>query len=517
MHSGPQTVPLLLQLPDTCLLAVLQCCADDPRTLFSAARAHSRLHQAAVLAASSVTAVLLEPQQQPESVLLYLSKHGQHASSINLSAPLFWKHCGPAFSLRQLPKHLHRLESLRVCGLCVQLQPGHGYQGLLHAVMPLLQLQLQDCALLDMGKGLAAALPLLPRLRHLSITICTATNEDGSQEYECVFPGEVLQGLQQLTYLQLADCGLSDPAGLRHLHGLTRLQDLRLSILGRYDMSASMLSGSQQLTRLEVGGNNPVDGDGEGVLASLEPAVLAGKTMLQHLSVEACYLAGPTGICSDAAGVTELLSQLQQLHQLTHLSVRYSLHDPTSAEDYSALTTSSKLQYLDVSDCTLPSGVWQHMFPTGGRLPHLRVLNKGYVHHPTPPAADHAALEGSRLVSCCPGLQSLNMLRFRYSALLLAPLTGLRGLQDLRLGQAPYGSSEGLEVVCQLTGLRRLELSDPSEDGLLLQLTQLKGLTHLEYFRVGDQCVHFWIDEVGVLLRLVWYLCCRIGAGDVVA
>jgi hypothetical protein len=40
---------LLLALPDPCLLTVLQyCAADDQRGLCSAARAHSRLHQAAV-------------------------------------------------------------------------------------------------------------------------------------------------------------------------------------------------------------------------------------------------------------------------------------------------------------------------------------------------------------------------------------------------------------------------------------------------------------------------------------
>ena len=38
----------LLQLPDHGLLAVMGQCADDLRSLFSAARAHSRLQQAAV-------------------------------------------------------------------------------------------------------------------------------------------------------------------------------------------------------------------------------------------------------------------------------------------------------------------------------------------------------------------------------------------------------------------------------------------------------------------------------------
>jgi hypothetical protein len=71
----PEHLPLLT-LPDPCLLAVLQCCAaEDQRSLCSAARAHSRLHKAAALALSSID-VTVRQQQQLDSVLLYLDKHG---------------------------------------------------------------------------------------------------------------------------------------------------------------------------------------------------------------------------------------------------------------------------------------------------------------------------------------------------------------------------------------------------------------------------------------------------------
>ena len=43
----------LLQLPDPCLLAVLRCC--DTRSKCSAASAHSRLHEAAAAALTSIT------------------------------------------------------------------------------------------------------------------------------------------------------------------------------------------------------------------------------------------------------------------------------------------------------------------------------------------------------------------------------------------------------------------------------------------------------------------------------
>jgi hypothetical protein len=63
-----------LELPDPCLLAVLQHCADDPGSLCSAARAHSRLHQAAVMVCGSVT---LPPYENHlDSLRVYLSKYG---------------------------------------------------------------------------------------------------------------------------------------------------------------------------------------------------------------------------------------------------------------------------------------------------------------------------------------------------------------------------------------------------------------------------------------------------------
>ena len=65
---------LLLALPDSCMLAVLQCLAsDDQRSLFSAARANSRLHQAAVVALYSITARIFEQQQMDSQPLEGLS------------------------------------------------------------------------------------------------------------------------------------------------------------------------------------------------------------------------------------------------------------------------------------------------------------------------------------------------------------------------------------------------------------------------------------------------------------
>ena len=487
MDSEPQSVPRLLQLPDFCLLAVLRCCADDPRSLFSAARAHSRLHQAAVLAANSISVVLTQ-QQQADSVLLYLTNHGQQVSSISLSlippADDSAYDTGLTISLRELPESLHRLDTLLVRGLHVQLQPGDGFAGVLHAEMPLKQLQLDTCELIDREAGLAAALPLLPTLQHLSI----ADSDGHTAKYISVpFPSSVLQELQQLTYLELAACRLQDPDSVQHMQALTCLQDLRLDLLSAVNVTASTLSGAQQLTRLQLRGSEDARR-----CCRFEGAVLAGRTLLLHFALQECVVQG------GAAGVTELLSHLQDVRQLTHLDLGYSLQAIAPTAAYSALTASSKLQHLDISECVLPAGVWQHLFPADRRLPHLRVLDIGYVRHPSGAAA---AREGSRLVSCCPGLQSLwipcSAQGLQYSSGLLAPLAGLSGLHELMLDPRG-GSTEGLDEVCLLTQLKQLWLWGHSEEGLLLQLTQLSQLTKLECSKTvdGEQVYCKWVQEV---------------------
>ena len=190
--------------------------------------------------------------------------------------------------------------------------------------------------------------------------------------------------------------------------------------------------------------------------------------------------------CGLGLSLRPLLSDLRDLQQLTHLHLSSSLREieylPTAA--FSALTASSKLQYLNLCCCALPVDVWQHMFPAGRQLPHLTFLDISAVKQPGEALA--TAPEGSCLVSCCPGLQYLNMKFLRCDADHLAPLRGLSMLHTLRCGTAQFCTGEGLEPVCQLTGLRELEVlcrdTRNIREGLLLQLTQLKQMTKLDYF-----------------------------------
>jgi hypothetical protein len=466
----------LLQLPHPCMDAVLRCCADDARSLFIVAQAHSKLRQAVAMTLRDISAVLKQ-YQHVISLQRYCTNHGQHIDSIDLQLgfdeQLVYQH--EPVTLNQLPhSKLQGLTSLKFSMLHLHLQPGAQgllvFQGVIEAGIPLQQLHLDRCTLLDGEEGLAAALLLLPKLQHLSFT-----RNYSSTGADLRFPSSVLQALSQLTYLEIEHNPLQDPADLQQLQGLTRLQDLRL-ILGALNIQASVLSGLQSLTRLQL--------HGDCQYGELQPGALEGMTQLQHLEVVSYRIDG------GSAGVAELLSHLQDMQQLTYLSLRSSLHEAAIAEaaSYSGLTTSSKLQHLDISSCTLPTAVWRQLFPASCQWPHLRELCLNGLRHPTGPAAAPA---GSCLVSCCPGLQSLQMWGLELSTAVLAPLTGLTGLSSLRLRPVAVEwpavadtSSHGLDGICQLTGLRQLVVWNPSRtpNELLLQLALgLRQLTHLEY------------------------------------
>ena len=275
-------------------------------------------------------------------------------------------------------------------------------------IAALKQLQLRDCVLLDGDEGLAAAMSQLPAgLEHLGISQVTSSRY--LQGYAC-FPTGVLQWLQQLTYLELACIQLQRPdeasPTLQPLQALARLVDLQLHADIMWSVTASMLLETQKLTRLSVRS------------CSVEPGVLAGKTQLQHLEERECYwsCAGPP--CATA----HLLSRLQDLQALTHLSLRGSVPvDRTiPAAAFSVLTASSKLHHLDISCNMLPAAVWQHVLPAEKQLPHLQELScldiELFSGGSAPP------LESTRLISCCPGLQSLDIGNTGHSA---------GGLQDV--------------------------------------------------------------------------------------
>ena len=206
---------LLVELPDPCLLLVLQyLAANNQRSLFSAARAHSRLRQAAQEALRSITLQLSE-QQQMDGVMAYLGEYGQQVNNLELKGH---GHCDNAIHLRQLPRAADEAEFvgpqlqltiLQLQDLRLQLQPGNGAQGVPGAAGPvaaLKQLRLDECNVVDekASAALAAVLSQLPagleRLSICAVQVADAPNDFGR------FPAGVLQQLQALTHLELPRC-----------------------------------------------------------------------------------------------------------------------------------------------------------------------------------------------------------------------------------------------------------------------------------------------------------------------
>jgi hypothetical protein len=116
--------------------------------------------------------------------------------------------------------------------------------------------------------------------------------------------------------------------------------------------------------------------------------------------------------------------------------------------------------------------------------------------HVTQPGAA-AIPDGHRLVSCCRGLQSLDLRCLQYSGELLTPLTALKGLSELSLASSPSPPG-GLDVLGWMTGLRRLELFDAHDDvNLLMKLAPLRQLTYLNYGGLDRQDIACSVVSAG--------------------
>jgi hypothetical protein len=465
MEEPPAPPPTsLLDLPDKALLTVLRCLAADRdlSSLFSAARAHSTLHK---LSAAALTSIDVEAdQQQVVSLQLYLARHGQNVSSLKLLR-------GPAAypMLDELPTGL-QLHRLVLTDLRLQLLPGGGRAGVLQAGAPLKQLEISNCAWRDSAPdaAFAQALSQLPQLEHIKYANWGST---------LAFPGHVLSALQQLTSLDV----MQAPGDvLEFVHLAPRLRDLKAR-LGPDSSTIQTVPVLRQLTSLQLRASSCMD--------QFDVAGLANISKLVHLDIQVDIDMQGASKNGRPAGVAALLCQLQQMTQLTYLSLQrcWSLEGPIVPYDpsgppaaaYAALTASSTLQHLDVSGNTMPQGAWQHVLPAGRQLPHLRVLKAAFCGLLGPWA--HA--DTARLARCCPNLQELSMIaRGLVAADTLQPLQGLTALTALEAGDLDDAS---YAAAAELTQLRRLAVQEHEKatDAGLLQLTQLRQLMVLGVFR----------------------------------
>lgn len=296
------------------------------------------------------------------------------------------------------------------------------------------------------------------------------------------------------------------------LSAFSRLQDLRLSQAGI--RAEQQLQLPVSLTRLHVDakpGNNDYTQRWAAALCSLtnlrqlklymdlsafvQPSVLPRLHWLQHLDLAYCDK-------PDFPSVTRgLLSGLQHLTNLQHLDLCNMLQDRSvPAAAYASLSSSSALTFLDLTDCYLPVGVIQGMFPQQRQLPALIELRVGTVEMYGLEYGSLSIIDSSSLqllVNCCPALQQLYMGEYLAAGVHLERLSSLSELTSLELVDR-YNKDESAitddmmaAAAPHLTRLRGLSIfwaHKLTMDGLR-SLTQLTALTSLSVHQCA-QCTY---------------------------
>lgn len=249
-------------------------------------------------------------QQSAQSLLLYLHKHGQSlAASSSISISSLSASCGVDMLYLPLCPNLIELE---LSEIQVWMQLGlsvSGPRGMLRPGSPLRKLWLRGCTVLDRIDEVAATLRQLPSLEHLSLSWLSGSIGMFSSPWHACLCTDVLQYLTKLTYLELVGMRLQHPAvsSLQPLKALILLAGLRVQCRVGYaqaKLTASMLPAPCQLTGLWL------------CNVDFMPDVLGCTTMLQQLHLERCSVQG---------GEAQLQEQLQDLKQLTQLSLEHNL------------------------------------------------------------------------------------------------------------------------------------------------------------------------------------------------
>ena len=192
-----------------------------------------------------------------------------------------------------------------------------------------------------------------------------------------------------------------------------------------------------------------------------------------------------------------MLSFLAQLQHLTRLSILpepiSALKWPPAGPAYSALTASSSLVYLALTDVTCPEGIWPHVFPAARMLPHLTAFSVHAICMPDVPVLcpTWGAADLSSLVSCCPGLCDIDALSVQPGVHVseLHKLTALTHLLVDFKGPDSFDESvRGLAGLKQLHFLELVQVGPTFKVASLLPLTSLTALTRLEVdWQLEDQ------------------------------
>lgn len=473
----------LPELPDHVLVLVLRHVPQQQR-LGSCARVQRRWQAAAVAASTSIQARLWSATHHA-GLHGYLLQHGNLVTALEVTTGRFDTFAG--FELQRLP--CPQLQQLQLQGLWLRLAAAADRRSILQDCTALSRLCIHDCVAKKQPGSLAGALSHLCGLQHLSF-------ERPSGYSQAPLPAGSLQSLVQLTHVGLSGIMLSNDCFV-DICGLPRLRALHLSMGGQDVTAAGLQEGSQrlapclsdlQLDRLQFSISASTL-PGLSRLTSLrhldlkcsqlEPAVFACCiTQLQHLRLS---LQSPL---TSAQEVGAVLAWTAQLTQITHLDLCGCLQavaagtTPPGASSYSALTASTKLQVLNISDCALPAGVWEHLFPAGRLLPKLHSLNLDLGDLAEETQLGAAGLDC--LVECCPNLVHLDLgSDLPQPGTPCSALRSLSHLQSLKLGHI---DSAAAEQVAHLAGLTTLYVDwdqdtlDPEGGAKLLALTNLRRL-----------------------------------------
>ena len=253
-----------------------------------------------------------------------------------------------------------------------------------------------------------------------------------------------LQGLKEMTNLELLDLRGNEMSDLSLLSGMTHLKELNLGddIGGNTDIhDLSPLSGLTSLKVLHLPSENIED---------LSP--LSGLTGLEDLA-----LIGDSGFVDD-------IEPLASLVNLKELYLKIGI-----IEDLSPLAEMTKLESLRIRAESYVSD----LSPLAG-MTHLKELEL-----PAPQFPD--AVD----ISPLSGLTELASLRMGCNVQDLSPLANLHNLQTIHLRDRQNGSMEDsfhtLEPLSELTNLTSLEM----RSDYVTDLSPLSGLTKLEILNLS--------------------------------
>ena len=327
-----------------------------------------------------------------------------------------------------------------------------------------------------MTDELLARLKTLPKLRELSIGGTTKITAAGLTHLA------ELTALEKLTLSSINNTGegLGD-AALQHIVGLKSLRELHLNECGTTDAGIRMLEGMPQLTHLDV--------YQEGRLTDAAIASIARLKRLKHLRLSSYVGTERWGFMRFSAESLRQLSVLQELEtlalpgqtvpadfflefpRLTALDLQGPFVTDATAERIAQRRT---LRSLSLSGSQITDDGWKRI----ATLPELRrltlhrerITDDGIAHLKALPKLDHLELRTGSLTDEALGH--------------LAEIKSLSRL-DLWGGGSTFGGGgsdftvAGLQQLKQLPNLRTLwlyNLEDPVGYGGLKELTQLREL-----------------------------------------